>query len=388
MSDQNEEKILLVDDDPNILSGYVRQLRYKFKVETANGGAEGILRIKDGGPFAVVVSDYRMPLVDGLAMLCAAREQSPDTVRIMLTGQAEMQTAIDAINKGAFFRFLIKPCPAETLISTIEAAIRQYRLVTAEKTLLEKTLRGSIELLTEILSMANPIVFSRASRISQLATGIAKQMEQVSDWEVSCSAMLSQIGCITLTPQLQQKITERSELNENERNELTRHYEATANLLSRIPRLETVAEAIRLQNRRYDGQGSPDDGKVGKHLPTAARILKAAIDYHELASQNWQPEAILDLLKSREGAYDPIILLALEQTVASDGQRQRSWTLREMNIEELQVGMTLAEDLHGVSGMLILPKGHLLSEISYMRLVNFCAVGELHGKIKAAVPVA
>jgi response regulator RpfG family c-di-GMP phosphodiesterase len=200
--------------------------------------------------------------------------------------------------------------------------------------------------------------------------------------------MLSQIGCITLTPQLQQKIVARAELNETEQLELARHSATTANLLSRIPRLETVAEAIRLQNRRFDGQGAPDDGMVGKKLPPAARILKAVIDYQELASQNWQPEAILDLLKSREGAYDPVILLALEKAVACDSQRQRNWTLKEMNVEELQIGMTLAEDLHAISGLLILPKGHLISEMSYMRLVNFCAVGELHGKVKAAVPAA
>lgn len=382
-----DEKILLVDDDPNVLSGYVRQLRYRFKVETANGGAEGILKVKDSGPYAVVVSDYRMPLVDGLSFLCAARESSPDTVRIMLTGQAEMQTAIDAINKGGFFRFLIKPCSAEVLTSNIEAALRQYRLVTAEKTLLGKTLRGSIEVLTEILSMSNPMAFSRASRIEKLATGAASQMEGTDAWEVSCGAMLSQIGYVTLTPTLQQKLMLREPLSAAEQDEFRRHSGSTAHLLSRIPRLETVAESIRWQDCRYDGLGAEVDVPVGKKLPITARILKAVIDYDDLASQNWQPAAILDLLKSRHGIYDPMVLLALEQELLAHGERIKSWHLRELKIEELTAGMILAEDVHAVSGLLILPKGHELSELSRLRLINFHRVGDLEGVIKAVVPV-
>lgn len=382
------EKILLVDDDPNVLSGYVRQLRYKFKVDTANGGAEGILKIKDSGPYAVVVSDYRMPLVDGLSFLCAARESSPDTVRIMLTGQAEMQTAIDAINKGGFFRFLIKPCSAEVLIDNVEAALRQYRLVTAEKTLLGKTLRGSIEVLTEILSMSNPVAFSRASRIEKLATGAAAQMEGTDAWEVSCSAMLSQIGFVTLTPTLQQKLMLREELTPDEKEEFKRHAGSTAQLLSKIPRLETVAEAIRWQNCRYDGLEAADDEPAGKKLPVSSRILKAVIDYDELAIQNWQPAAILDLMKSRQGVYDPVVLLSLEQELLSHGEKLKSWHLRELKVEELTAGMILAEDLHAASGLLILPKGHELSELSRMRLVNFHRVGDLKSIVKVVVPVA
>ncbi len=382
----DEEKILLVDDDPNVLSGYTRQLRHKFNVETANGGADGLLRLKDATPYAVIVSDYRMPMVDGVTLLCTAREKSPDTVRIMLSGQADMQAAIDAINKGAFFRFLLKPCSTDVLTSHLEAALQQYRLVTAEKTLLEKTLRGSVELLTEILGMANPLAFRRAQRIAELCAEIVKQMEQVSVWEINCSAMLSQIGCITFTPRLQQKIQDHEDLNEKDREEYARHAETTARLLSRIPRLETVAESIRLQNRRYDGQNASDDGLVAANLPVGARILKVAIDYDDLASKNWQPSAILDRLKSFSGAYDPKILLALERAVTHKGQQQQARALREMNIEELQIGMTLAEDLHAISGMLILPKDHVISEVSYMRLVNFCAMGDLHGRVNAYLP--
>ncbi len=305
----------------------------------------------------------------------------------MLTGQADMQTAIDAINKGGFFRFLIKPCPAEVLIGNIEDGIRQYRLVTMEKTLLEKTLRGSIEVLTEILAMANPVAFSRASRIAKLASSIASQIEGANGWEVSCAAMLSQIGCITLTHFLQEKIARSEALAPKEREEFNQHAIVTWKLLSRIPRLEVVAAAIRLQNRRFDGQSDSEDGIIGKKIPLTGRILKVVVDYDEMASQNWQPEAIVDLLRSREGAYDPYVLLALETAIRADGQKQQSWHMRELKFEELMSGMILAEDIHATSGLLILPKGHQISEFSRMRLLNFSRVGEIHGLVKVAVPV-
>lgn len=111
------------------------------------------------------------------------------------------------------------------------------------------------------------------------------------------------------------------------------------------------------------------------------------LDYEELASKNWKPEAILERLKSLSGIYDPKVLLALERAVTHKGKQQANRKLCEMNIEELQVGMTLAEDLHAISGILILPNEHLISEVSYMRLVNFCAMGDLYGKVKAYLPV-
>ncbi len=101
--------------------------------------------------------------MDGI-QLCRIKAQSPDTIRVMLTGNAEIDTAINAINEGSIFRFLTKPCTREAMAKTLTAALVQYRLVTAEKQLLEQTLSGSIQVLTEVLSLVNPAAFSRAER--------------------------------------------------------------------------------------------------------------------------------------------------------------------------------------------------------------------------------
>ena len=140
-----QERILLVDDDRNILDGYRRSLHGEFQVETAESGQEAVKLLESSGPYAVVISDMRMPGMDGIELLKRVKTASPDTVRIMLTGNADMQTAIEAINEGSIFRFLIKPCNKETMARTITAALVQYRLITAEKQLLEQTLSGCLQ---------------------------------------------------------------------------------------------------------------------------------------------------------------------------------------------------------------------------------------------------
>ena len=138
------EKILCVDDEANILEAHQRGLGKQFHIETALGAEQALGQIDAQGPYTVVVSDMRMPGMDGVQLLSEVRKRAPDSVRIMLTGFADLQTAIEAVNEGNIFRFLTKPCPQETLAKALSAGIEQYRLVTAEKELLAKTLRGAI----------------------------------------------------------------------------------------------------------------------------------------------------------------------------------------------------------------------------------------------------
>jgi len=135
-----EDAILFVDDDPSLLAAMKRQLHKGFNITLAQGGDEALAMVSRANaqkePFAVVVCDMRMPGMDGIELLKRIRALSPDTMRIMLTGRADQQTAADAINKGHVFRFFSKPCPAEELAEGLSAALEQYRAVAAEHRLL------------------------------------------------------------------------------------------------------------------------------------------------------------------------------------------------------------------------------------------------------------
>jgi FixJ family two-component response regulator len=139
-----KDKILLVDDDAMVLSGLKRQLRSQFRIETALSGKEALKIIDEKGPFAVVVSDYFMPGMNGIDFLCKVKTVDPDTVRMMLTGSADMSTAIQAVNEGSIFQFHPKPCPADTLGQAIKSGIEKYRKTTDSHTRMAK-IKTSLE---------------------------------------------------------------------------------------------------------------------------------------------------------------------------------------------------------------------------------------------------
>ncbi len=244
MPNLNAPRVLIVDDDSNILSGYQRSLRQTFEIATAQGGNVGLEIIRASAPFAVVVSDMRMPLMDGIEFLTAVKEQAPDTVRIMLTGNADLETAIEVVNKGNIFRFLTKPCPPEVLTTALKDAVRQHQLVLAERELLEKTLHGAIRVLTEILSVVDPRAFDRSQALRDLMVPLAKALKQDNAWELSLAAMLSQIGNVTIPPKVLTKLRSRLSLLASEQELLDRVPRVGRDWLARIPRLEKVAEIV------------------------------------------------------------------------------------------------------------------------------------------------
>jgi PAS domain S-box-containing protein len=139
------EKVLIVDDEPNILEGISRQLRKDFDVHTAPGGREALKTLETDGPFAVIVCDMRMPGMNGVEVLRALKRLAPETVRIMLTGCSDQETAIEAINEGNIFRFLTKPCPPEILTKSIKEGLNQYLLNVTEKTVQQDSIEELVE---------------------------------------------------------------------------------------------------------------------------------------------------------------------------------------------------------------------------------------------------
>ena len=340
MRDQTVERILLVDDDPNLLAAVQRQFRRRFAITTAEGGDAGLDILRRDGPFAVVVSDMRMPGMNGVEFLRQVRELAPDTVRVMLTGYADLEAAIAAVNEGNIFRFLTKPCPPELLEKTLRACLEQYRLIMAEHVILQETLNGSIKVLTEILSMVNPEAFGRALRVRRHARSLAERLREAEAWQVELAAMLSQIGCVTIPRTVMGKICRGRALLTHEREMFTRHPEIGYNLIKNIPRLEEVARIIAYQEKRYDGSGFPADEVRGDEIPLGARILKVVLDFDTLESSMALEEVLLTLHK-REGWYDPRVLREFAEILGVTSRGE----IRAVGLEELTTGMILAEDV-------------------------------------------
>jgi len=307
-----DEKILFVDDDTNILAAHRRQFHKKFNVVTVDSGNKGIDVLKEQGPIAVVVSDYRMPEMNGVQFLSTVRQIMPDTVRILLTGQADMQASIDAINEGNIFRFLSKPCSTEVLTKSLNAAVEQYRLITAERELLENTLRGSIKVVSEILSMVSPVAFSCSSRVNSLAKRLAIRLNVENMWEVELSTMLSQIGCVTIPGETLERKYQGKHLSIDENKMFMDHPKIGKSLLVNIPRLEGIAEAIAYQEKQFDGGGIPTNDIKGASIPLIARILKVVLDFDLLEIRGKTKLQAIAQMRSHIQWYDPDVFKELE----------------------------------------------------------------------------
>ncbi|HYE07976.1 MAG TPA: HD domain-containing phosphohydrolase [Planctomycetota bacterium] len=331
-------RVLFVDDDVNALSGYQRVLRKAFDVHVAAGGAAGLVALRASEPFAAIVSDMRMPEMDGIEFLARVRDIAPETTRVMLTGDDGQRTAADAVNRGAIFRFLAKPCAADALAEAVAAAVRQYRLVTAERELLEKTIGGGIRVLTEVLAVVDPESFGRGGAIRDLARALCAGIGATPSWELDAAALLASIGSITIPPSVLVKSRGGQVLNGPEQDMLSRAPQAGAQLLANIPRLEGVARVVLYQGKHWDGGGFPIDGVAGDAIPLEARLLRVAIDMVAGAGGSRDPRRTIAVLRERAGVYDPSILAAAEALLPP---REPAGT-REITVGQLRDGMLLA----------------------------------------------
>ena len=362
-------RILLVDDEPNVLDGLRRQLRREFAVDVAGGGADG-LRALSTGPYAVVVSDFRMPLMDGAQFLAAARTAAPDTTRMLLTGQADLTGAAAVVNDGQIFRMLLKPVPDEELRTALRDAVAQHRLRLAERELLEQTLRGCVRALVEVLALTSPAMFARATRVRRLVSALLDTLVVPERWVVDLAAELSLVGAVSLPPAVARRLDSGLELTATERAMIDGLPEVAVTLLAGIPRLEPVRAAIRYSRRNFDGTGQDEGEPSGAELPTGARVLRLATDFDELTARGVSDPYALNMLRKRVGFYDPVLLDALAALVLSRGAH----LVQEMTLAELYPSLVLDESIRTRTGTLLVPKGHEITASLLMRLRNFAAM--------------
>lgn len=362
------ENILFVDDDSNLLEGYKRQLRKRFQMVTALGGREGLEIVDTRGPFAVIVSDMRMPEMDGVQFLAEIKKRHPDSVRMMLTGNADLQTAIEAVNEGNIFRFLTKPCSSDTITKALKAGLEQYRLINTERELLENTLRACVNVLTEILSLVNPAAFSQASRTKNYVKHIAKKMNLPRLWQYEVASMLSQIGCVTLPQVVLNKIYGRRELTYTEKKMYSSHPKVGCKLLANIPRLEQIAQMIEGQQipfKEYPESDNPTEEELA--VTVGAQMLRIAIDFDRLVARAVSPKGALSALRKRKGEYNTKLLDTLDDFEGNTVNVE----IKEVEVRGLEIGMVTNGHIKSKKGTLLVPMGHEITYTVLERLHNF-----------------
>ena len=354
--------IVCVDDEPRVLEGLKLTLRRGFEVKAATSGPAGLELLKEMDGAAVVISDMRMPGMDGAAFLTKVRAQWPDSTRLLLTGEPGRDAAVAAVNEGQIFRFLTKPCAPDKLIAAVEAAVRQHQLVTAEKVLLQQTVLGSIRALVDVLGIVNPIAFGRGSRIKRLAAQLAAAAGLPPSWELEAAALLSQIGYVSLPIELVEKAVNGEPLNTDEALLLRETPKVTQGILARIPRLENVA-AILAYASQPEGK-APLDAEVSAN----ASVLMNVLEFDSLTSRGESAETAIATLRSRFGSKNSAMLshLAELQGAAITGPQ-----LREVRLRDVAPGMILMDELRTDLGTLLVSRGYEISQSFIDRMRNF-----------------
>lgn len=362
------QQILFVDDDNKILNSFRRSLPSWFKVVTANSPEEGLRILEEQGPFPVIVSDMRMPGMNGVELLRRSKIISPNTARILLTGYADQQTAIDAVNKGDLFRFLTKPCDIETLSSVLRAGVRQYQLLISEKELLEQTLLGTIKVLSQFLALVNPEAQGVACRLKRYCEYIAKNIQLEEDvWVYEMAATLSQLGCATIPAEVLAKHYSGKSLDVEEESMVAQHPAVAVKMLMHIPRLERVTEIVALQNKPYSYFPEVSDLKNYSKVHLGAQILHVAVGFHQLLTAGVVPAEAISLMVKAADQYNPFLVATLSHMDLG----QENMVLMKIQCNELNKRMILDEDIYSTKGMLLASKGQRVTEPIRMGMINY-----------------
>ncbi len=416
-SDVVAPRILLVDDEANILTALRRLFRpLGYQVFTAGGGKEGLALMEDE-PIDVVISDMRMPEMNGAQFLKAVHERWPDTVRVLLTGYADVQSTVDAINQGQIYRYIAKPWEDQDMLMAVRQALDYRNLVrergellvltrqqneqlkvlnaglesqvkartaeleqtvlfleqTQEK--LKQSFQTVLKVFSNLLELRHGSLAGHAGRVGELARRVARKlkMNEYQQQEVWVAGLLHGIGKIGLPDSVLGKPYD--QMTPDERTQFTRHPIKGQMALTPIEDFAGAARIIRHQHERFDGRGFPDN-LAGEDIPLGARILTAILDFEMLrggllTGRPLPPNDALGAIKRAAGQrYDGQVIAALEAVLA-EPDALLDPNVRQLPVAELKPGMRLAEDLRSMEGVLLLARDHVLSDAQIQQITRF-----------------
>jgi putative nucleotidyltransferase with HDIG domain len=312
-------KVLLVDDEEELLASLRRDLGGQFAISTANSGAQALQRLASEGPFAVVVSDLKMPGMDGVVLLDKFRRITPDTVRIMLTGQADRGQVIEAINNGYLFRFLEKPVSNESLSLAISAGIRQHHRVMAEKELFalqkrHRFLTGVIGSFVKLMEARDPYTAGHQERVAALVVAIAREMG-FSDRNVEVIGIAGTIHDLGKLYVPAEFLNRPGTLSPIEFQVVKQHPAVGYSVLREVEFDLPVAEYVHQHHERLDGRGYPL-GLKGDEIYLEAKILAVADVVEAMSSHRpYRPalgleKAVEEIIRGKGQLYQPEVVEA------------------------------------------------------------------------------
>lgn len=399
------KRVLILDDEEIVLVGLRDTLRRSgYEVVTADGALAGLEALK-GGTFAVIMTDQQMPWMTGLDFLAQAKQIQPDASRILITAVLDLETVVEAINKGEIYRFIIKPWLREELLATVEAGIQRYELIHRNAELqrataamneklaelnrsleeqmarvaqqnqeltnlndaLQMNLERSVRLCLHVMQTFYPSLGERAQRVHGICEAMARSLGLSAEdrQNLEISAWLHDIGLVGVPREVIRRWEQEPQsLNPAERALIEQHPVLGQELVQFVHHLETVGAIIRSHHERFDGTGYPD-GLAGENIPWLSRLLGVVVKYAENKDASVDSQTMIELASG--SAFDPEAVRAFVQVLPMAIRPRR---MREVLLSELRPGMVLAQDIYTANGLLLIPEGRELSAPAIQKVLN------------------
>ena len=354
-------RIICVDDEPNVLASLQLLLSRQYEVHTAESGQIGLELLTKLGSVPVIISDMRMPGMSGAEFLGEVAQRYPTSSRILLTGATEIEAAAQAINAGNLFRFLLKPCAPNQLRATLQAAIEQNRLLSAEQDLLQRTLLGSIRALTEVLAIADPVAFGRSGRLKQLTVSVASRLGLADLWQLEYAALVCQIGNISLPESTAVKLYSAQTLTVQERIQVEGALKLGPSVIKHIPRLEPVTRILEELASRQAKLSSP--------ISRPAEVLRTVLAYEALERTAKKRSTAVQAFLARRADFDPDAARALLEELGEAVPKHDESI--DLTLNRVQPGMVTAAEYRNVMGALLVPSGTEITASLLAKLSNF-----------------
>ncbi|WP_436520457.1 response regulator [Actinoplanes sp. HUAS TT8] len=376
-ADDKKPVVLVVDDEETVLDTLSLQLGREYRVLTAVDGAKALEVLAELGTAAAVISDMRMPGMNGIELLRRVQMEYPAITRVLHTGYGDMATAVAAINSGGVYRYLPKPADTEALRNAIRESVAKHDEAMADRELLDRTLRTSVKALFGVLELSNPPAYQRAGRISTLVGELCHILQLDGLWEIEVAAMASQLGAVTVSATTWQKLERGMPLGEDEQAAVDNMPRVATRLLGDIPMMEEVLAIV----SGLTGRPGPVEGRSAL-AEDAIAVLRTAIAYEAMESRGINAVNAITAIEEREDHY-PHVIAALRRL---KGVRALKDTVKSVRVTELEVGMRLVEDVVATNGLVLIGKETVITELMLDRLTNFARAVELVEEVLAAVP--
>ena len=332
MDNEKKYKILIVDDEPDNLALLYRTLRSEYEIKKSTSPLVALEMIKEE-PFNCILSDHKMPEMDGVEFLKRSYEISPDTMRLLVTAYTDAGILIDAINYAKIYRYIKKPYSPDELLLTVKGALEYWQLKDDNNSLirdLKDLFSGTVTAIVEALDAKDSYTLGRSRRVTFYSVKMARalHLNETNVGKIELAGLLHDIGMIGISDDILMKV---EKLSTEEYDSIKQHVSFSVKILDDIKQLKDVVEIIKYHHEHFDGNGYPY-GKKGEEIPIGSRILAVADAFDSMVTPKTYrnqvtPREALRQIKELTGKqFDPTVVDIFEQILPSALMEIRNMT--------------------------------------------------------------